>query len=65
MDLGGLLGHQTLGTIRTLLERDHITQAVLPAALPQDGRWMVGELPASLETLTGLRNPAAHLAVRP
>lgn len=62
-DLGNPLGHQTLGTIRTLLQHEEVVRRALPVALPQDGRWMVGELPASLETLTGLRNPAAHHTV--
>jgi hypothetical protein len=60
LDLGGPFSHQTLGTIRTLLAKDDIVRRTLLVALPHDAKWLLGELPPRLVSLTNLRNPAAH-----
>ena len=59
LDLGGRVSHQSLGTIRKLLD-DDTTRQPLRTALPHDWRWLEGELPAQLEPIRDLRNPAAH-----
>ncbi len=59
LDLGGRVSHQSLGTIRKLLDND-TTRQPLRTALPHDWRWLEGELPAQLEPVRDLRNPAAH-----
>jgi len=59
LDLGGRVSHQSLGTIRKLLD-DDTTRQPLRTALPHDWRWLEGELPAQLEPVRDLRNPAAH-----
>ena len=59
LDLGGAVSHQSLGTIRRLLD-DDTTRQPLRTALPHDWRWLEGELPAQLEPVRDLRNPAAH-----
>jgi len=63
LDLGGAVTHQTLGVIRTILLRDDIVKRTLPVALQHDARWLLSELPASLELLANLRNPGAHSEV--
>ena len=60
LDLGGKVPHQTLGTVRMLLQKNELLQKAIAAALPHDQRWLLGELPAQLEPLIALRNPAAH-----
>jgi hypothetical protein len=59
LDLGGRVSHQSLGTIQKLLD-DDTTRQPLRTALPHDWRWLEGELPAQLEPIRDLRNPAAH-----
>ena len=59
LDLGGRVSHQSLGTMRKLLD-DDTTRQPLRTALPHDWRWLEGELPAQLEPVRDLRNPAAH-----
>jgi len=59
LDLGGRVAHQSLGTIQKLLD-DDTTRQPLRTALPHDWRWLEGELPAQLEPIRDLRNPAAH-----
>lgn len=63
LDLGAAVAHQTLGALLVLLRRDETVKRALPAALPHDARWLLGELPPQLETLADLRNPAAHSAL--
>jgi hypothetical protein len=60
LDLGRPVSHQTLGAIRLLLVKDEIVRRTLPIALQHDAKWLLGELPPRLESLTNLRNPAAH-----
>jgi hypothetical protein len=60
IDLGGRVSHQSLGTIRHLLDRSDTFRKPLRTALPHDWRWLEGELPAQLEPILDLRNPAAH-----
>jgi hypothetical protein len=59
LDLGGRVSHQSLGTIQKLLDHD-TTRQPLRTALPHDWRWLEGELPAQLDPVRDLRNPAAH-----
>jgi hypothetical protein len=63
LDLGRPAPHQTLGVIRTLLQKDSIVQQALPGAIPQDGNWILGQLSAEIEALVNLRNPSAHSSV--
>ena len=60
VDLTGPVRHQTLGALRTLLEREEAVQRILRTSLPHDGGWLVGEVPYRLALLEELRNPAAH-----
>ncbi|MGW8283769.1 MAG: hypothetical protein ACWGON_10760, partial [Gemmatimonadota bacterium] len=60
IDLGSRVPHQSLGTIRHLLARNDAFRKALRTALPHDWRWLEGELPAYLEPILDLRNPAAH-----
>ncbi|MCL7963672.1 MAG: hypothetical protein M8860_12585, partial [marine benthic group bacterium] len=60
LDLGSSVPHQTLGTLRHLLKGEEKIRQPLRAALSHDWRWLEGELPAQLEPILDLRNPAAH-----
>jgi hypothetical protein len=60
LDLGGRVPHQTLGTLKVLLERDETVREVLRRRLQHDATFMLGELPYGLERVMELRNPAAH-----
>lgn len=62
LDLGAIPAHQSLGAIRTLLERDAVLGRALRTALPHDANWLLGELPRHLQPLVELRNRAAHSA---
>lgn len=62
LDLGRVVPHQTLGTIRNLLIHNDVIQKALRTALPRDANWLIGQLPTQLEALVDLRNPAAHSA---
>ena len=62
LDLGAA-AHQTLGVLLTLLRHDDIVKRALPTALQHDAKWLLGELPAQLESLAARRNPAAHSAL--
>jgi hypothetical protein len=46
MDLGGRVPHQSLGSVKVLLEREGIVQKVLRQTLnATDAGWLLGELP--------------------
>ena len=60
LDLGSPVSHQTLGTLRHLLKDEEKIRQPLRTALMHDWRWLEGELPAQLEPILDLRNPAAH-----
>jgi hypothetical protein len=62
LDLGRPVPHQTLGTLRNLLQHSEPVQLGLKAALPHDFSWLLSILPAELQKLEDLRNPAAHSA---
>jgi len=62
VDLAGPVPHQTLGFLRNFLEREDRIRSLLRSILPQDGTWLVAELPHRLRVLEDLRNPAAHSA---
>lgn len=61
-DLTGDLDHQTLGTIRGMLEQEGVVRSALRGGLRQDGDWLVGTVPQRLRVIEDLRNPAAHSA---
>lgn len=60
LDLGDVVPHQSLGTIRHLLERDEVMAKAVRRAFPQDWQWLQGQLPSLLGPLVEMRNPAAH-----
>lgn len=60
LDFGGRVDHQSLGTLRLLLEKEPVVAAGLRSALPQDATWLTGQLPVALGPIIDLRNPAAH-----
>lgn len=60
LDLGGDVGHQSLGMLKNLLQRNDIVRGALRRQLPGDAAWLLDALPAQLAGLVGLRNPAAH-----
>jgi hypothetical protein len=61
LDLGGSVPHQSLGVIRTLLEREPTVRQALRLLLPAaDLTWLTGQLPLQLAGLTEIRNRAAH-----
>jgi hypothetical protein len=62
LDLGGAVPHQTLGAIRNLLLHNGVVQKALGTSLPNDAKWLIGQVPSHLEPLIELRNPAAHSA---
>lgn len=59
-DLAEAVPHQTLGSLRVLLEHEDVVIRVLRNTLAQDGGWLVSEVPYRLRALEDLRNPAAH-----
>ena len=64
IDLGARVPHQSLGSVKVLLEKEQIVQKGLRQTLnAADGSWLLGELPHQLGPLCELRNPAAHEAV--
>ena len=60
IDLGGRVPHQGLGSIRNLLEHKDIVGRGVREALRHDANWLLGQLPARLEYIQNMRNPAAH-----
>jgi hypothetical protein len=63
LDLGDVVPHQTLGTMRNLLEHEGRVQTALRQQLPHDHSWVLGVLPRQLDRLTELRNAGAHSGV--
>ena len=61
LNVGERVPHQSLGALRHLLEDDAVRRAI-GGALPRQGTWLTGILPARLEVLADLRNAAAHSA---
>lgn len=60
LDLGGIVPHQSLGTIHTLLSRQGAVQSGLRQQLPHDYRWVLGAMLTDLRKLVDLRNESAH-----
>ncbi|MDX1645491.1 MAG: hypothetical protein R3244_14150, partial [Thermoanaerobaculia bacterium] len=61
LDLGGYPPHQSLGTLKYLLDsKDAIVTTALRTVLKQDANWLLGTLPHRLAPIKKLRNPAAH-----
>lgn len=63
VDAGGHVPHQSLGTLRNLLEHEGTVRTALKSALGRDGEWLVDELPYQLKPIVEMRNPAAHDAL--
>jgi hypothetical protein len=60
IDLGGTVPHQTLGTLKHLLERSDLAQAAIRTAMPNDQAWVLGLLPRELASVVEIRNASAH-----
>lgn len=52
--------HQSLGSLRHLLEKDSTVRKGLRTALGKEGKWLVDEFPFLLKPVVRMRNPAAH-----
>ena len=63
IDLGGDVRHQSLGTMKHMLEHEHIVQEGVRHAMRHDHSWVLGVLPRELERLIKLRNAGAHSEV--
>jgi hypothetical protein len=62
LDLGSRVPHQSLGTLKLLLEKEQIVRGNLEAAIGYEARWLLGELPSRIGPLVERRNPGAHSA---
>ena len=61
LDLGRSVPRQTIGSVRHLLTHGAEVKRVVQEAFPsRDAAWLTATLPAELEPLLELRNPAAH-----
>jgi hypothetical protein len=60
IDLAGMVSHQTLGSLKHLLEHSDLVQAAARIAMPHDHSWVVGMLPRELDHIIDLRNAGAH-----
>lgn len=60
LDLGSRVPHQSIGTLKLLLEKERAIRSHLEPAVGYDARWLLGELPSRLAPLAGRRNPGAH-----
>jgi hypothetical protein len=60
LDLGGVVPHQTLGSIKHLLERQDVLQASVRKAMQHDHSWVLGMLTREMEPIIDLRNAGAH-----
>jgi hypothetical protein len=60
VDVGGEVRHQSLGTLKNLLQRNDIVRGAIRRQLPGDAAWLLDALPSQLAGLVELRNPAAH-----
>jgi len=65
LDLGGTVPHQTLGTLKHLLEREDIVKGAAKAAFRHDRDWVLSQLPGALGPIIELRNPGAHSEATP
>jgi hypothetical protein len=63
LDLGSRVPHQSLGTLRLLLEKEEIVRDHLESVVGYETRWLLGELPSRIGPLAERRNPGAHSAV--
>lgn len=45
LDLGGTVAHQSLGTIKILLDRNDTRRKSVRQALPHEAAWLLGQLP--------------------
>jgi hypothetical protein len=60
LDLGAVVPHQSLGTLKNLLQHNETVRGNIRRQMPQDAAWLLDALPAQLAGLVELRNPAAH-----
>jgi hypothetical protein len=63
IDLGGTVPHQSLGTMRRLIEHSQVLQAAFRKAAPHDQVWVLTMLPHELGPVIELRNASAHSTV--
>jgi hypothetical protein len=63
LDLGARVPHQSLGTLKLLLEKEEVVRRNLDQAVGPEARWLVGELPSRIAPLAERRNPGAHSEV--
>lgn len=63
LDLGARVPHQSLGTLKLLLEKEEIVRRNLEQAIGLEARWLLGELPSRIAPLAARRNPGAHSEV--
>ena len=63
LDLGGRVPHQSLGTLKLLLEKEETVRRNLEQAVGLEARWLLGELPSRIAPLADRRNPGAHSEV--
>lgn len=60
IDLAGRVPHQTLGTIKHMLERQEIVRGAVKEAFRHDKDWLLTILPRTLAPIVDLRNAGAH-----
>ena len=60
IDLGGEVPHQTLGTIKNLLQHEAVVRGAVGRALTSERSWMLDVLTRELDAIIDLRNAGAH-----
>jgi hypothetical protein len=60
LDLSQPLPHQSLGTVKNLLQHNASVRRTVRQAAPVLASWLLDALPARISALADLRNPAAH-----
>ncbi len=63
LDLGSRVPHQSLGSLKVLLEKEALVRRFLEPAIGYDARWLLRELPGRIVPLIRRRNPGAHSEV--
>jgi hypothetical protein len=63
LDLGGVVPHQTLGTIKNLLKHEPVVRGAVGDALRHDRSWLLDIVTRELDPILKLRNPGAHSEV--
>lgn len=63
LDLGARVPHQSIGTLKLLLEKEKIVRGQLEPAIGYEARWLLRDLPGRIGPLVRWRNPGAHSEV--